>query len=73
MGKKEKVVEVKPPSDYFNGVQLDLKNVKTAVLNLESIEVSVLRKCALNFFNHSCNSEPCQDVASGRHKKCQFC
>ena len=51
MGKKEKVVEVKPPTDYFKGVQVDLKTVKTAVLNLESTEVSVLTKCASSIFN----------------------
>lgn len=51
MGKKEKVVEVKPPTDYFKGVQIDLKTVKTAVLNLESTEVSVLTKCASSIFN----------------------
>ena len=51
MGKKEKIVEVKPPTDFFNGVQIDLKTVKTAVLNLESTEVSVLAKCASSIFN----------------------
>ena len=51
MGKKEKVIEVKPPTDYFKGVQVDLKTVKTAVLNLESTEVSVLTKCASSIFN----------------------
>ena len=40
MGKKEKVVE--QPKDKFDGLSLDLKDIKSAVLNLASEEMEVL-------------------------------
>lgn len=49
MGKKEKVVE--QPKDKFDGLSLDLKDIKSAVLNLASEEVEVLTTTCSACFN----------------------
>jgi len=50
MGKKEKIIIPKPPSDYFGGVTLDIKSVHTAIANLSSVEVPILIRCASSLY-----------------------
>ena len=49
MGKKEKVTIAKPPSDYFAGVSLDVKNVASVTANLSSVEVPILSNAPAHF------------------------
>ena len=50
MGKKEKIIIPKPPSDHFAGVTIDVKSVKTATANLSSVEVPILIRCASSIY-----------------------
>ena len=36
MGKKDSKKKEEPPKDQFDGLALDVKNIRTAVLNLSS-------------------------------------
>ena len=42
----------KPRSDYFNGVTVDVKTMKTATANLSSVEVPILIRCASSIYSY---------------------
>jgi len=50
MGKKDSKKKEEPPKDQFDGLALDVKNIRTAVLNLNSQEEEVLSRCANSCF-----------------------
>jgi len=51
MGKKDNKKKEEPPKDQFDGLALDVKNIRTAVLNLSSGEDEVLSRCCHSCFN----------------------
>jgi len=51
MGKKDNKKKEEPPKDQFDGLALDVKNIRTAVLNLSSQEEEVLSRCCHSCFN----------------------